>query len=116
MKINWLTYTIDNWNIKAGHIQLNSYREDGSIANTYPITYSTNPEIEEVKEEIIETKRVEDFADVDADGNDFVNKRVVTDTETKQVPTGKMVKNPQYRNPQSIKDLEKICIENWFTK
>lgn len=112
MQHNWLTYTIDNWNLKSGHIQLNSYREDGTIANTYPVIYQTNPEIDEVIEETKETKSGQWVNDE----NDQPKWEVTTKEETIQVPTGKKIPNPNYRNPQSIKDLEEICLENWFTK
>lgn len=117
MKINWLDYTIDVINLKVWHIQLNSYREDGSIANTYPVTYDTTPEIEELIEEVKETKRIEEFPDVDKDGNDFVNKKVVTDKTTVQVPTGKKIPNLNYFEPTSLKEIETWLVEkHWFTK
>ncbi len=108
MQHNNLTYTIDNWNIKSGHIQLNSYREDGTIANTYPVVYSTIPEIDEVIEEIKETKSGQWVNDE----NDQPKWEVTTKEEYIQVPTGKKIPNPNYRNPQSIEDLEAICLEN----
>ncbi len=111
MQHNNLTYTIDNWNIKAGHIQLNVFRADWSM-NTYPVIYQTNPEIDEVIEEIKENKSGQWVNDE----NDQPKREVTTKEETIQVPTGKKIPNPNYRNPQSIEDLEAICIEQWFTK
>lgn len=112
MQHNNLTYVIDNWNIKSGHIQLNSYREDGTIANTYPVTYQTNPEIDEVVEEIKETRSGKWVNDE----NDQPKWEVTINEEVIKVPTGNKIPNPLYRNPQSIEDLEAICLENWFTK
>jgi hypothetical protein len=37
---------------------------------------------------------------------------VNTKEETIQVPTGRKISNPNYRNPKSIEDLEAICLEN----
>lgn len=116
MTKDWLVYQIDNWSIKTWHIQLNTYNENWQIANTYPITYSTEKKIDEIIEKEIEKKVVEDFADVDEEWNDFVNKRVVKKTEIETTNTGQKISNPNYRDPQSISDLEEICIERWFEK
>ena len=58
MQINWLTYDLNDAviNYRQWHIKLDSYDQDWNIVNTYPITYSKQEEIEEIKEIVLETE------------------------------------------------------------
>lgn len=114
MQHNNLTYTIDNWNVKSGHIQLNSYNSKGEIVNTYPLVYQTNPEIDEVIETTVNTPVVE-WIPWENDGDPAIPTTVIK-SEVVRTKTGNKIPNPQYKNPQSIEDLEAICIKYWFTK
>lgn len=117
MNKNWLTYSIDQVNYKAGHIQLNAYREDGSIENTYPVTYSKQKEIEETEEVTREEKYIDEEIQQDEDGIDFVAKVVKTREVTETVKTGKMIPNPNYFEPTSLQEIEDWLVDNhWFTK
>lgn len=114
MKKDWLNYQIDNWSIKQWHIQLNTYDQNWIVLNTYPVSYSVIKEIEEIEEKKVEKKKIEDFINQNEDGEDFIDKKIVIVEEIEQIKTWRMIPNPNYRNPQSIKDLINICIENWF--
>ena len=116
MKINWLTYTIEDAirNKEAGHIQLNSYNSKGEIVNTYPVVYQTNPEIDEVIETTVDTPVVE-WLPWENEGDPAIPTTAIK-SEVVRTPTGNKIPNPQHKNPKSLKDIEDICIENWFTK
>ena len=109
MKINWLTYQIDQINFKTGHIQLNAYREDGTIENTYPILFSSDKEIDEVKE--VETENLVVERVPGEHEGDEPKPTTVNDPKFEIVKTGKKISNPNYVDPRDKKALEKWLID-----
>lgn len=116
MKHNNLTYTIDQINFRHGHIQLNAYREDGSIENTYPVIFSLEKEIEETKEITTQEKYIAEEIQTNKDGVDFLAKVVKTRDVVTTAKTGNTIPNPNYIDPRNKKEIESFLVEkHWFT-
>jgi hypothetical protein len=120
MKINWLTYNLSDAviNYRQWHIKLDSYDEAWNIVNTYPITYSKEEFIKEIKEVIIKDEVGEKYlVPWENDWDPAVTATRYKPDEVVQQPTGQMIPNPQYFDAKSLVDIENWLIANhWFTK
>lgn len=111
IKINWLEYEIENVNYRVGHIQLQARDKEGNIINTYPIVFSTTPELEETKEETRTEKYIDKEIQQDEEGNDFIADVIKSREVVETIKTGNMIPNERYLYRPTLDELEEYAVK-----